>query len=73
MNYRWCEISKGAVHYYQSAFDTSTIVAQLSEHNNILKNHIKAISINDENSLLCSSMRATGKEHTQENRSVITE
>ena len=62
MNYGWHEMCDGLVCHRQSSFDASTIVAQLSEYNNILKDQLKDIGVNDERKVLCSSVRATAKE-----------
>ena len=53
----------------------SNVVAQLSEHNNVLKKKIIEKSINSDNSLLCSSsIRVTSKECVPKNSSAtITE
>ena len=63
MNYRWCEVSDGLVYHCQSSFDASTIVAQLSEHNNILKNQLREIGVNNGHKVLHPSVIATAKEH----------
>ena len=58
----------GLVHYHQSLFDTLTIVAQLSEHNNMLKNQLKEIGVNDGCKVMHSSVRATAKEYVPDNK-----
>ena len=44
-------------------FDVSTIVAQLSEYNNVLKNQLREICVNNGHKVLHSSVRATAKEY----------
>ena len=49
------------------------IVAQLSEHNNMLKNQIKELGVNDGHNLLHSCMRTAAKEHVPNNKSEMNE
>ena len=69
MNYGQHEARDGLVSYHQSAFDTSMIIAQLLEYNNVLKNKIVEISINDGRDLSHSSLRAIEKEHVPNGKS----
>ena len=63
MNYGWFEVCDGLVFCHQSSFDASTIVAQFSEHDNMLKNKLKEIGVNDGCKVLHSSVRAIEKEY----------
>ena len=71
MNQGCYEACDGLVCYYQSSFDVSVIVAQLSENNNILKNQIKELGVNDGRNLLHSVMRTTSKDRVPNNNSNI--
>ena len=41
MKYGWHEVCDGLVHHHKSSFDASTIVAQFSEFNDVLKNQLR--------------------------------
>ena len=72
MNCGWYEIIEGTAHYYQSNFNMSRILAQLSDYNDILSRHIQARSITGNGIFLSSSsMRATANVCQPENSSVI--
>ena len=68
MNHGWYEVCGGLAHYHQSSFDMSTIVVQLSEVNNMLKNQLKEMVVNDGRKVLHSSVRATAKEFVSNNK-----
>ena len=68
MNYGRHEVCDGLVCCDQSSFDTSAIVAQLSEHDNKLKNELKEICVNDGHKALHSLVRATVKEYVPNNK-----
>ena len=73
MNYGWHEVCDGLVHCHQSSFDASILLAQLSEHNNILKNQLREIGVNDGRKTLHSSVRAIAKEYVANNKKDKTE
>ena len=68
MNYGRHEVCDGLVCCDQSSFDTSAIVAQLSEHDNKLKNELKEICVNDGHKALHSLVRATEKYHVPDSK-----
>ena len=63
----------GLVHYHQSSFDVSIIVAQLSEFNNLLKNQLREIGVHDRWKGLHLSAKATAKELVPNNKKDKTE
>ena len=70
MNDGWHEIIEGTVNYYQITYNTSTIVAQLLECNNILNKQIIAKSVNSDNIFLPQSkIRIAAKAHFPEDSS----
>ena len=71
MNCGWHEIIEGTAHYYQSAFNTLKLVAQLSEYNDVLSKQIIAKSINGDFFLHSPNIRATAKSSVPKDSSVM--
>ena len=73
MNCGLHEVCDGLVYCCQRSSDTSTIVAQLSEHNNVLKNQLREICVNEWHKVLHSLAKSTAKEHVLNDKKDETE